>query len=68
MLLGIFWYKVKVFFKEIIIDYPLGKTKYYAILTEFQERVAHKLIRSYGFLMHQILKMKLPILCLLRKQ
>ena len=33
-----FQYKVEVFFKEIILDGPLGKTKYYAIRTEFQER------------------------------
>ena len=31
-------YKVEAFFKEIILDGPLGKTKYYAIRTEFQER------------------------------
>ena len=33
-----FQYKVEVFFKEIIIDGPLGKTNYYAIGIEFQER------------------------------
>ena len=33
-----FQYKVEVFFREIILDGPLGKTKYYAIRTEFQER------------------------------
>ena len=33
-----FQYKVELFFKEIIIDVPLGKTKYYAISIEFQER------------------------------
>ena len=33
-----FQYKVEVFFKEIIIDGPLGKTNYYAISIEFQER------------------------------
>ena len=27
-----------IFFKEIILDGPLGKTKYFAIRTEFQER------------------------------
>ena len=31
-------YKVEVFFKEIIIDGPLGKTKHYAIRVEFQAR------------------------------
>ena len=30
-------YKVEVFFKEIILDGPLGKTKY-AICIEFQKR------------------------------
>ena len=32
-----FQYKFEVFFKEIIIDGPLGRTKYYAIHIEFQE-------------------------------
>ena len=32
-----FQYKLKVFFKEIILDGPLCKTKYYAIHIEFQE-------------------------------
>ena len=31
-----FYYQVEVFFKEIIVDGPLGKTKYYAIRLEFQ--------------------------------
>ena len=33
-----FQYKVQVFFKELILDGPLGKTKYYALRIEFQER------------------------------
>ena len=33
-----FQYKVEVFFKEIVLDRPLGKTKYYALHIEFQER------------------------------
>ena len=33
-----FQYRVKVFFKEVIIDGALGKTKYYAIRVEFQVR------------------------------
>ena len=33
-----FQYKVEVFFKEIILDGLLGKTKYYAIYIEFQEK------------------------------
>ena len=33
-----FQYKVEVFFREIIFDGPLGKTKYYATHIEFQER------------------------------
>ena len=32
-----FQYKVEIFSKEIILDGPLGKTKYYAIRIEFQE-------------------------------
>ena len=35
---GHFQYKVKVFFREIIIDGPLDKGKYYPIRIEFQER------------------------------
>ena len=31
-------YKTEVFFKEIILDGPLSKTKYYAIPIIFQER------------------------------
>ena len=42
-----FQYKVEVFFKEIILDGPFGKTKYYAILTEFQENAANISIRLY---------------------
>ena len=33
-----FQYKVELFFSEIILDGPMGKTKYYAICIEFQER------------------------------
>ena len=33
-----FQYKVQVFFKEIVLDGSLGKTKYYAWRMEFQER------------------------------
>ena len=41
-----------------MLDGPLGKTKYYAICTEFQESESHISIPLYGFSMHQILKMK----------
>ena len=33
-----FQYRIELFFKEIITDGPLGKTKYYAIRIELQER------------------------------
>ena len=33
-----FQYRVEIFFKEIIVDGPLGKVKYYAIRVEFQLR------------------------------
>ena len=33
-----FQYKVQVFFMEIVLDGPLGKTKYYALHIELQER------------------------------
>ena len=63
-----FQYNVKVFFKETILDGPLGKTRYYAARIEFQEKDIHIFIQLYGFSMHQIFKIKLPALSLLRKQ
>ena len=33
-----FQYNVEVFSKEVILDGPLGKMKYYAVHIEFQER------------------------------
>ena len=33
-----FHYKLEVFFDEIILDALLGKTKYYAIPIEYQDR------------------------------
>ena len=33
-----FQYKIQLFFKELILDGRLGKTKYYALRIEFQER------------------------------
>ena len=33
-----FQYKMQVFFKEIVLDGPFGKTKYNALRIEFQER------------------------------
>ena len=33
-----FQYRVEVFFEEIVVDGPLGKTKYYAIRVEFKVR------------------------------
>ena len=33
-----FQYRVEIFFKEIVINSPLGKTKYYVIRVEFQVR------------------------------
>ena len=32
-------FRYKEFFKEIILDGPLGKTKYYAVRIEFQKKV-----------------------------
>ena len=63
-----FQYRVEVLFKEIILDGPLGKTKYYLYALNFKKGVAHTFIRSYGFLTDQILKLKLPTLSLLTKQ
>ena len=34
----------------------------------FKKEAAHRFTRSYGFLTHQLLKMNLPTLRLLRKQ
>ena len=33
-----FQYKRQIFFKEIVLDEPLGKTKCYALRIEFKER------------------------------
>ena len=33
-----FQFRVEIFFKEITLDGPLGKTKYYVIRVEFQVR------------------------------
>ena len=33
-----FQYKGQIFFKEIVLDEPLGKTKCYALRIEFKER------------------------------
>ena len=38
LLMRHFQYRVETFFKEIVIDGPLGKVKYYAIRVEFQVR------------------------------
>lgn len=40
LVIGHFKYKVEIFFKDIVLDGPLGKTKYYALCIEFQERIA----------------------------
>ena len=37
-MLGIFSTSLKYFFKEIVLDGPLEKTKFYVICIEFQER------------------------------
>ena len=44
-----FQYKVEVFFKEIILDGPLGKTKCDAVDIKFQEGGSHISIYQYGF-------------------
>ena len=66
LLAGQFQFKVEVFSKEIALDGALGKTKYYARCIEFQERSSPH-VHLYGFLMNQILKMKLLTLSLLKK-
>ena len=46
-----FQYKAAVFFKEIILDGPFGKTKHNAIRIEFQERSSshfHSFIRIFN--------------------
>lgn len=50
----LFMYKVVAFFKDIILDGPLEKTKYYAIRRSFQKWVAHMSICLYGLSMHEI--------------
>ena len=46
-----FQYKVEVFFKDIILDGPLGQTKYYAIRFEFQERGSPH-VHSFIWILH----------------
>ena len=50
----------------MMFDGPLGKTKYYVICIDLKG-VPHMIICLYGFSMHQILKMNLHILSLLKK-
>ena len=52
---SLFQYKVKAFFKEIILDGPLGK-KYYATQIEFQKKLPYISNNLYGSSMHQIFK------------
>ena len=40
LVVGHFKYLVEIFFKDIVLDGPLGKTKYYALCIEIQERIA----------------------------
>ena len=61
-------YKVEVFFKDMVLDGLLGKTKYYAILNEFQESGSPHISLFIWIFNAPILKMKLPTLILLRKQ
>ena len=63
-----FQYKVELFFKDTILDDPLGKKNIMLYVLNFKKGVAHVTIFLYGFSMHQILKMKLPILNLFRKK
>ena len=43
----------EIFFKEIKLDGPLGKIKYYAIRTEFKERDSPHVHPLHQFSMHQ---------------
>ena len=43
-----FQYRVEIFFKTIILNGPLGKTNYYAIL-QFKLEEAPMFIHLYGF-------------------
>ena len=63
-----FQYKVEVLFKVIILDGHWGKKNLMLYISNFKKGAAHMSIRLYGFSMHQIFKMKLPTLSLLRKQ
>ena len=53
-----FQYKGEVCVKEITLDGTLGETRYYTIYIKLQGRGSPQ-VHLYGFLMHQILKMKL---------
>ena len=48
-----FHYKVEIFFKAMVLDRTLVKTKYYALCIEFQERGSPH-VHLFGFSMHQM--------------
>ena len=55
-----FQYKVEVFLKEIIVDVPMDKKKYFALDIEFQKRGAVISIRLHKFSIQQITKIRMP--------
>ena len=59
-----FQYKVDVFFKEIVLDCPIKMS----FILNFKKEVAHMLMHSNAFSVHQILKMKLPTQSSLKKK
>ena len=44
-----FQYKVQVFFKEIVLDGPLGKAKYYALHIGFKKEEFLMCVPLFGF-------------------
>ena len=45
-----FQYKLEVSFKEIILDGPLGKMKYFLFVLSFKKGLFYMSIHLYGFL------------------
>ena len=59
--------KVEVFFKEIIVDGSLGKTKQYAKYIEFQERGSLHVHSFYKCSVHKIFQMRMHTLSFFEK-
>ena len=57
-----FQHKIEVYFKEMVLDGPLGETKCYVCVMNFRKWVAPMFIHSLGFSKYQIFTIRRPIL------